>query len=182
MKKIQISLFQSITLRTAGFNTIPLTNLNSFTIYGISLFMFIGASPGSTGGGIKTTTLAILLQSIRSTIRAWGEDIDFYDRSIHSSTVVRATALTFISIIITSAFILLMKIEPEQSFLSIFFEVISIWNHSWIVPGVTSFLSVAGEIGRQFCDVYWKGRSDHYFWRSDNKNKLEENLTILLEG
>ena len=149
-EKIQISLFQSITLRTAGFNTIPLTNLNSFTIYGISLFMFIGASPGSTGGGIKTTTLAILLQSIRSTIRGV-KDIDLYDRSIHSSTVVRATALTFISIIITSAFILLMmKIEPEQSFLSIFFEVISASGTVGLSLGVTSFLSVAGKLAISF--------------------------------
>ena len=149
-EKIQISLFQSITLRTAGFNTIPLTNLNSFTIYGISLFMFIGASPGSTGGGIKTTTLAILLQSIRSTIRGL-KDIDLYDRSIHSSTVVRATALTFISIIITSAFILLMmKIEPEQSFLSIFFEVISASGTVGLSLGVTSYLSVAGKLAISF--------------------------------
>ncbi len=145
-EKIQISFFQSVTLRTAGFNTIPLTNLNSFTIYGISLMMFIGASPGSTGGGIKTTTLAILLQSIRSTIKGV-KDIDLYDRSIQSATVVRATALTFISIIITSGFILLMmKIEPEQSFLSVFFEVISAGGTVGLSLGVTPLLSVAGKL------------------------------------
>ena len=149
-EKIQISLFQSVTLRTAGFNTIPLTNFNSFTIYGISLMMFIGASPGSTGGGIKTTTLAILLQSIRSTIKGIKE-IDLYDRSIHASTVVRATALTFISIIITSGFILLMmKIEPEQSFLSIFFEVISAGGTVGLSLGLTPFLSVAGKVAISF--------------------------------
>ena len=145
-EKIQISLFQSITLRTAGFNTIPLTNLNSFTIYGISLIMFIGASPGSTGGGIKTTTLAILLQSIKSTIFGVKE-IDLYDRSIHSSTVVKATALTFISIILMSAFILvMMKIEPEHSFLSIFFEVISAGGTVGLTLGLTPYLSVAGKL------------------------------------
>ena len=142
-EKIQISFFQSVTLRTAGFNTIPLTNLGSFTIYGISLLMFIGASPGSTGGGIKTTTLAILLESIRSTMRG-RKEIDLYDRSIRSATVVRATALTFISIIITSFFILLMmKIEPEQSFLSVFFEVVSASGTVGLSLGVTPFLSVA---------------------------------------
>ncbi len=149
-EKIQISLFQSITLRTAGFNTIPLTSFNSFTIYGISLLMFIGASPGSTGGGIKTTTLAILLQSIRSTIRGIKE-IDLYDRAIQSATVVRATALTFISIIITSFFILLMmKIESDQSFLSIFFEVISASGTVGLSLGVTPFLSVAGKLAISF--------------------------------
>ena len=108
--------------------------------------MFIGASPGSTGGGIKTTTLAILLQSIRSTIKGV-KDIDLYDRSIQSATVVRATALTFISIIITSGFILLMmKIEPEQSFLSVFFEVISAGGTVGLSLGVTPLLSVAGKL------------------------------------
>ena len=79
--KVQVSLFQSITLRTAGFNTIPMTSLNSFTIYGLTLFMFIGASPGSTGGGIKSTTLAILIQSITSTLQG-KKDIEFFDRRI----------------------------------------------------------------------------------------------------
>lgn len=149
-EKIQISFFQSVTLRTAGFNTIPLTNLGSFTIYGISLLMFIGASPGSTGGGIKTTTLAILLESIRSTMRG-RKEIDLYDRSIRSATVVRATALTFISIIITSFFILLMmKIEPEQSFLSVFFEVVSASGTVGLSLGVTPFLSVAGKLAISF--------------------------------
>ncbi|RLA60038.1 MAG: hypothetical protein DRQ89_13360, partial [Epsilonproteobacteria bacterium] len=67
-EKIQVSIFQSITLRTAGFNTIPMTNLHGYTLYGMTLFMFIGGSPGSTAGGVKTTTLAILVQSIIATL------------------------------------------------------------------------------------------------------------------
>lgn len=155
-EKIQIALFQSITLRTAGFNTIPLTNLNSFTIYGLSLIMFIGASPGSTGGGIKTTTLAILLQSIKSTIMGVKE-IELFDRAINASTVVRATALTFISIILTSGFILvMMQIEPEQSFLSIFFEVISAGGTVGLTLGLTPFLSISGKLIISF--VMFMGR------------------------
>src|SRR5690606_23496277 len=67
-EKVQISLFQSVTLRSAGFNTIPLGSLHSYTLYLFGLYMFIGGSPGSTAGGIKTTTLAILIQSIVATI------------------------------------------------------------------------------------------------------------------
>ena len=146
-EKVQISLFQSITLRTAGFNTLEMTSLNAFTIYGMTLFMFIGASPGSTGGGIKTTTFAILLQSIRSTLFG-KKDLEFFDRKIPSQVIVRATAITFISIIISSLFILiLMKIEPEQSFLPLFFEVISASGTVGLSLGVTPFLSVAGKIG-----------------------------------
>jgi trk system potassium uptake protein TrkH len=144
-EKIQISLFQSITLRTAGFNTIPLTSFNSFTIYGMALFMFIGASPGSTGGGVKTTTLAILIAGIRSTLLG-RKKVGMFDRIIPSPMVVRATALLFISMIITSAFMLiLMAVEPDTHYLPIFFEVVSASATVGLSLGVTSALSFAGK-------------------------------------
>jgi trk system potassium uptake protein TrkH len=144
-EKLQISFFQSVTLRTAGFNSIPLTNLNTYTIYVMALFMFIGASPGSTGGGIKTTTLAILIQSIIATLKG-DKTVSFFNRSIAAPIVVRATALTFISILLTSFFILvLMRLEPQQSFLPIFFEVISASGTVGLSLGITSILSVAGK-------------------------------------
>ena len=145
-QKIQVSLFQSITLRTAGFNTISLTELNSFTLYAMTLFMFIGGSPGSTAGGIKTTTLAILIQSIITTIRGRGK-VTLMDRSVSTPIVVKAIALTFISILITSLFIfILMWIEADQSFLAVFFEVISASGTVGLTLGITPFLSVAGKI------------------------------------
>jgi trk system potassium uptake protein len=144
-EKIQISFFQSVTLRTAGFNTISLSNLHTYTIYGMTLFMFIGGSPGSTAGGIKTTTLAILFQSIRSTLKA-EEKVTIFDRTINNSLVVRATALTFFSIAVTSLFILIMiRTESEQSFLNIFFEVISAGGTVGLSLGITPFLSSAGK-------------------------------------
>ncbi len=144
-EKMQISLFQSITLRTAGFNTIPLSSLNTYTIYAMTLFMFIGGSPGSTAGGLKTTTLAILFQSIRSTLKAENR-VTLFDRTIPNSIVVRVTALAFFSIIITSLFILiLIRFEQEQSFLNIFFEVVSAGGTVGLSLGITPFLSVAGK-------------------------------------
>ncbi len=145
-EKIQISLFQSITLRTAGFNTIPLTNLHTYTLYLMSLFMFIGGSPGSTAGGVKTTTLAILVQSIRSTLKG-DKSVTIFDRTVPGPIVVRATALTFISILITSFFILLLiKLESNQNFLAIFFEVISASGTVGLTLGITPFLSSAGKM------------------------------------
>jgi trk system potassium uptake protein len=145
-EKLQISFFQSVTLRTAGFNTIPLNQLNTFTIYGMSLFMFIGASPGSTGGGVKTTTLAILVQSIKSTLKGQKE-VQILDRTITPQLVVKTVALTVISIIITSFFILLViKIEPKQSFLAIFFEVLSASGTVGLSLGLTPQLSVMGKM------------------------------------
>ncbi len=145
-EKMQISFFQSVTLRTAGFNTIPLTNLHKYTIYMMTLFMFIGGSPGSTAGGVKTTTLAILFYSIKSTLKG-DKKVTVLDRRIPSPMVVRATALMFISILITSTFILiLMKLEPEQSFLPIFFEVISASGTVGLTLGITPYLSMMGKI------------------------------------
>jgi trk system potassium uptake protein TrkH len=145
-EKAQIAIFQSVTLRTAGFNSIPLTSLHTYTLYAMTLFMFIGGSPGSTAGGVKTTTLAILVQSIVSTLKGHKEVLIF-DRKIPSIVVVRAVALMFISILITSFFIFaLMILEPDQSFLSIFFEVISASGTVGLSLGLTPFLSAAGKI------------------------------------
>ncbi len=144
-EKIQISSFQSITLRTAGFNTIPLTHLNKYTLYVMTMFMFIGGSPGSTAGGVKTTTLAILIQSIMSTLKG-DKNVRILDRTIPSPLVVRATALMFISILITSFFIfLMMKLEPDQDFLTLFFEAISASGTVGLSLGVTQYLSVMGK-------------------------------------
>ena len=145
-EKIQVSIFQSITLRTAGFNTIPMTNLHGYTLYGMTLFMFIGGSPGSTAGGVKTTTLAILVQSIIATLKG-KQRVTIFDRNIPGPMVVRATALTFIYILIISFFILvLMKIEPKQTFLPLFFEAISAGATVGLTLGVTPSLSVLGKI------------------------------------
>src|SRR5690606_36918469 len=99
--KIQISLFQSVTLRTAGFNTVPLGELYSHTLYLFILVMFIGGSPGSTSGGIKTTTFAILFQAVRATVKGH-EEVTFFDRKIPWAVVVRAIAIIVISMILVS--------------------------------------------------------------------------------
>ena len=144
--KVQVSLFQSVTLRTAGFNSVPLTGLHNYTLYAMTLLMFIGGSPGSTAGGVKTTSLAILVQSITPTLKG-RKKVTIYNRTIPAPIVVRATALMFISILITSFFILLLiRLETDQSFLAIFFEVISASGTVGLSLGITPFLSVAGKI------------------------------------
>lgn len=145
-EQAQMAIFQSITTRTAGFNTMPLNNLHQHSLYLICLIMFIGASPGSTGGGIKTTTFAILFQSVKATLR--GKDrVEFFDRTVPNQVVVRATAIIVISLIIVSFFILLMmRLETEHSFLSLFFEVMSAFATVGLSLGITPYLSVAGKL------------------------------------
>lgn len=141
-----ISLFHSVTLRTAGFNTISMGNFHSFTLYMMTLFMFVGGCPGSTAGGIKTTTLAVLLESIIATIKGKGK-VSMLNKTVSTSTVVKAIAITFISLLTTSFFIfLLMHLEPKQNFLSIFFEVISASGTVGLTLGITPYLSIMGKL------------------------------------
>lgn len=144
--QVQISFFQSVTTRTAGFNTIPMGNLNSYTLYVMVILMFIGASPGSTGGGIKTTTVGILTQTIKSLL--WGgRKVEAFDRSISPEAVIKAIALTICSAAILALFILiLMKTEPDQSFLALVYECTSAFGTVGLTMGVTPFLSAAGKI------------------------------------
>jgi trk system potassium uptake protein TrkH len=146
LNQIQVSFFQAVTTRTAGFNTIGMNSLYPHTLYLICLIMFIGASPGSTGGGIKTTTFAILFQSVKATLRG-RDQVEFFDRRVSSYLVLKATALIVIALICVSFFVLLMmRIETEHSFLSIFFEVISAFATVGLSLGITPYLTVAGKV------------------------------------
>jgi trk system potassium uptake protein TrkH len=143
--QLQISFFQSVTTRTAGFNTMPLGNFHLHTIYFMALLMFIGASPGSTGGGIKVTTFAILFQSVRATLKGKSR-VDFFDRTIPENIVVRSIAIIVISLILVSFFILLLlRIETEQSFLDLFFEAVSAFSTVGLSLGITPSLTVWGK-------------------------------------
>jgi len=145
-ERLQISIFQSITTRTAGFNTINLNALHPHCIYLMILLMFIGASPGSTGGGVKTTTFAILLQSVTATLKG-KKDVEFFERTVPAQTVVKSIAIFIISLIIVSTGVLVMaRLEPDKSFLSIIFEVISAFGTVGLSLGITPFLSVLGKL------------------------------------
>jgi trk system potassium uptake protein len=145
-ERFQASLFQSLTTRTAGFNTINLNSLHPHSIYLIILMMFIGASPGSTGGGVKVTTFAVLLQSVIATLKGRGE-VEFFERTVPSPTVVKAIAIFIIALILVSGGILvMMRLEPDKNFLAIFFEVTSAFATVGLSMGITPFLSSMGKL------------------------------------
>ncbi len=145
-EQLQLAFFHSVTTRTAGFNTLPLNIFHSHTLYLFSLFMFIGASPGSTGGGIKTTTFAILVQSVKATLK--GRDrVEFFDRTVPNIVVVRAISIIVVSLMLVSLFVLiLMRIEPEHDFQAVSFEVMSAFATVGLSLGITPYLSVGGKI------------------------------------
>ncbi len=144
--KFQVAFFQSVTTRTAGFNTINLVALQPHCIYLMILFMFIGASPGSTGGGVKTSTFAILLYSVKATLQG-RQEVEMFERTIPAQTVVKSIAIFIICLIVVSVGVLvLVRVEPDKSFLSLIFEVVSGFGTVGLSLGITPFLSSMGKM------------------------------------
>ena len=155
-QKLQITLFQSITTRTAGFNTIPLTaeTITDAGLLLMILLMFIGASPGGTGGGIKTTTFAILMGATRSTLEG-RSDVLLHRRQIPDSTVLRAVGVTLASLLFVVLMALLLGIGPtaeglpghqSYSFLEKLFTCVSAFGTVGLDVGVTANLNRWGQL------------------------------------
>lgn len=144
--KIQVTLFQTVTMRSAGLNSISLDSFQAYTVYGMALFMFIGGGSGSCAGGIKTTTFAIMAQSVISTLR--GErNVQLLDRKIPGPIVVRAIAITFLYLLaICLTLFALVFFERDYPFLIIFFEAVSAVGTVGLSMGVTEFLSVPSKV------------------------------------
>jgi trk system potassium uptake protein TrkH len=144
--KVLLSLFQSITTRTAGYNTVDIGLLSTPVLIFFIFLMFVGASPGSTGGGIKTTTFALIFKSALATIRGEGHVV-YYKRTVAYSVIDKAysIALFSVSVIFISVFFLSIT-EPEMSLLSLMFEEFSAISTVGLSTGITSSLSDAGKM------------------------------------
>ena len=155
-QKLQITLFQSVTTRTAGFNTIPLS-AEVITDAGLLLMivlMFIGASPGGTGGGIKTTTFAILMGATRSTLQG-RDNVLLHRRQIPDGTVLRAVGVTLASMLFVVLMALLLGIgltaggapgHQAFSFLEKLFTCVSAFGTVGLDLGVTANLNRWGQL------------------------------------
>ncbi|EKD68832.1 MAG: hypothetical protein ACD_47C00413G0003 [uncultured bacterium] len=144
-KKIYASLFQSITLRTAGFNTIDNGLLLPPTLLLCMIFMFIGASPGGTGGGIKTTTTAILFKSIMRSIHD-DTQIVIFKKAVPKESISKSVAVFTISMILIlfGAFALLFC--EKFGFVEILFETVSAFGTVGLSMGITAKLSAFGKL------------------------------------
>ena len=148
--KLLAAWFQSVTTRTAGFNTVDNGKLELNSLLITMIFMFIGASPSGTGGGIKTTTLSILTNCTRSVLRGQ-ETIVIYKRTIPNTLVFKAIAVTFgslITVIIAASFITFIE-EKAQSALEavpILFEVVSAFGTVGLSMGITASLAPLSQL------------------------------------
>ena len=143
--KIQASVFQSVTTRTAGFATLPQENLTNASSVICLLLMFIGGSPVGTAGGIKTVTFAVLVMSAFSTIRN-KEDTELFGRQISKQAVSKAVAVTFMSFFILFVSTVLLSAVTQASALDILYETVSATATVGLTRNLTASLNVTGKL------------------------------------
>jgi trk system potassium uptake protein len=144
--KVLGALFQSVTARTAGANTLNLPDLTESTLFLTIFLMFIGASPGSTGGGIKTTTFATLLGTVWSQIKG-KEDVVLFRRRIMIEIIFKALTVTVSGITLVFVITMLLTLtEVGKDFLMILFEATSAFATVGLSMGLTPELSPIGRV------------------------------------
>ena len=140
------SIFMANSSRSAGFNSVDLNFVNIPTLIMIVTLMWIGVSPGSTGGGVKVTTVAISLMNIVALAKG-KESIEIYKRKIASESVNKAFAIILLSILtISLSFILLNFSDPNQDMMSLLFESVSAYTTCGLSLGITPSLSSTSKI------------------------------------
>jgi trk system potassium uptake protein TrkH len=142
------AFFQSVTARTAGFNTVSIAALSDACKLILILLMFIGGSPGGTAGGIKTVTLAVVIMAVVATLRR-RDEVEMFRRSVRLMIVRRAITITVLFIaVLFGATLALCITEASHQFtmMQIFFEVASALGTVGLSTGITPSLTAAGKI------------------------------------
>jgi len=149
--KLLASLFQSVTTRTAGFNTISQDGLTTPSKLMTIILMFIGASPAGTGGGIKTTTFAVIILMIITVIQGKNE-ITLYGRKVNRATAYKALAISMIAFAIVIIFTMVLSIAEQgnecglSSFENIIFEATSAFATVGLSSGITPYISPVSRV------------------------------------
>ncbi len=136
-EKVLAALFQVVSARTAGFNTIDLNSLSVASLLLLILIMFVGASPGSTGGGVKTTTFGVVFAFLRSRIH--GQEVpQIFSRAIKNEDVIKAYTLVSLAMsLIFASTMSLLIIQPQLALKEALFEVVSAFGTVGLSLGIT---------------------------------------------
>lgn len=153
--KIWSSFFQSVTSRTAGANSVDIGALRQASQFFIIILMFIGASPGSTGGGIKTTTFTILVGAVISMIRGRNDLVMFRYR-LAQERIFKAVTITMLALFLVIAVAMVLSTTEDASFLSILFETTSAFATVGLSMGLTMDLTDIGKV--ILCFMMFTGR------------------------
>lgn len=145
-EKVLNAWFQSVTPRTAGFNTIDIGKMTTAGLFLTIALMFLGASPGGTGGGIKTTTVRVLTSATKAILQGQ-EEVVLYKREVAISLILKAVGVLIGSVAtVLLSTILISLTDPNFDFLQILFEVVSAFATVGLSTGITASLSVLAKI------------------------------------
>ncbi|MNC29772.1 Ktr system potassium uptake protein B [compost metagenome] len=153
--KIWASLFQSVTPRTGGANTLDTGGLRQASQFFIIILMFIGASPGSTGGGVKTTTFTLMIGAVVSMLRG-REDIVLFRYRVAQERVFKALTITLLALLLIVSVSMVLSTTEDRAFLMILFETTSAFSTVGLSMGLTPELSEIGKI--LLCLTMFAGR------------------------
>jgi len=142
--RVLAALFASVNTRTSGFNTVDLMVMKDATLMIMCVLMFIGGSPASTAGGIKTTTAAVVFATLRAELR--GREPELAGRAIAPDALRKAIAVSAMSLAVVLTIILLLTLTEDQKFIHLAFEAVSAFATVGLTAGITSSLSVAGKL------------------------------------
>ena len=143
--KLLNAFFSSVTARTAGFNSVPIDDLSDFSQLGTCILMFVGASPASTGGGIKTTTFFVLLSGIYSAATNHSERA--FHSAIPKDAFRKASVISMLAVfLVMTASYLMLIFDPQLSLRDVLFEMISAFSTSGLSTGITPQLSAQSRI------------------------------------
>jgi trk system potassium uptake protein TrkH len=138
--KFLSAVFQAITPRTAGFNTLAIDRLHPATWFFMVILMFIGASPSSTGGGVKTTTFGVMIATIFTTVKG-KDDVELFERRLPKDLVYKAVTIITFALGWVGFVSLVMSLVEPFAFLRIFFEVMSAFGTVGLSTGITPDLT-----------------------------------------
>lgn len=144
-KQILMSLFQSATARTAGFNTADTAALSDSSKLGMAMLMFVGGNPGSTAGGLKTTTLAVLLIYLRAALRRT-KGAEIFGRRLEEDVVKRAAAILTLSLLLDLSGTLIITAVEQLPLADVMFEVVSALGTVGISAGITGGLTTVSRL------------------------------------
>nr|WP_019908717.1 TrkH family potassium uptake protein [Paenibacillus sp. HW567] len=153
--KVLAAFFQSVTPRTAGANTLDIAGLRQASQFFIVILMFIGASPGSTGGGIKTTTFTLMVGAVISMLRG-REDIVLFRYRLAQERVFKALTIAVLALLLVVSVSMVLSTTEERPFLMILFETTSAFATVGLSMGLTPELTPVGKI--LICLTMFAGR------------------------
>ncbi|MFC1752154.1 TrkH family potassium uptake protein [Thermoproteota archaeon] len=140
-----ISFFHSVSARTCGFNSVDLNMFGKGSLLILMVLMYIGASAGSTGGGVKTTTVGVLLTAVWNNLRGHTQ-IEAGKRVLNMDVILKALSIVVLSALIIVIFFFLVLLAGGEGFLPHFFETVSAFGTVGLSLGVTKYLSILGKV------------------------------------